>query len=87
MIGLGFFLISVLWAAYLIVVRLLGKIPVQGYTTTLVLILFSSGLIMFTLGLLGEYVWRILDATRGRPISIIDEMINMGDCDEDSNHR
>lgn len=85
-IGLVFFLMSVLWAVRLIVVRLLGQIPVQGYTTTLVLILFSSGLIMFTLGLLGEYVWRILDAARGRPISIIDEMINMEDCDENSNH-
>lgn len=77
-IGGAFFVISLLWGIYMIIVRLLGKIAVQGYTTILVLILFSSGLILFTLGLLGEYVWRTLDATRRRPISIIEEMVNMG---------
>ncbi len=85
-IGLLFFLFSVLWGIYLIIVRLMGKIPVQGYTTTLVLVLFSSGLIMFTLGLLGEYVWRILDASRSRPIAVIDEMVNMEIEDEENNN-
>ncbi len=77
--GLVFFLVSIVWAIRLIIVRLLGEIPVQGYTTTLVLILFSSGLIMFTLGLLGEYVWRSLEAARKRPISVVDETVNFED--------
>lgn len=85
-IGLLFFLFSILWGIYLIVVRLMGKIPVQGYTTTLVLVLFSSGLIMFTLGLLGEYVWRTLDASRRRPIAVIDEMVNMEIKHEENNN-
>ncbi len=85
-IGLIFFILSIVWAIYLIIARLLGKVPVQGYTTTLVLILFSSGLIMFTLGLLGEYVWRTLDASRRRPIAIVDEMINIGDLNEENNN-
>lgn len=75
--GILFALLAVIWSIYLIVAKLLGRIPVQGYTTIIVLILFSSGMIMFTLGLLGEYVWRTLDAARKRPISIVEEMINM----------
>lgn len=75
--GILFALLAVIWGIYLIVAKLLGRIPVQGYTTIIVLILFSSGMIMFTLGLLGEYVWRTLDAARKRPISIVEEMINM----------
>lgn len=81
--GLVFSIASVFWGIYMIIVRLLGKIPVQGYTTILVLILFSSGLIMFTLGLLGEYVWRTLDASRRRPISVVEDVVNMGELDEE----
>ena len=85
--GLIFFVFSILWGIYLIIAKILGKIPVKGYTTTLVLILFSSGLIMFSLGLLGEYIWRTLDAVRQRPIAIIDEMVNFnGEEDEKNNN-
>lgn len=75
--GILFALFAIIWGIYLIIAKLMGRIPVQGYTTIIVLILFSSGMIMFTLGLLGEYVWRTLDAARRRPISIVEEMINM----------
>lgn len=83
-IGLVFSIGSILWGIYMIIVRLLGKIPVQGYTTIIVLILFSSGLIMFTLGLLGEYVWRTLDASKKRPISVVEEMVNIGEINEEN---
>lgn len=75
--GILFAVLAVIWGIYLIIAKLMGQIPVQGYTTIIVLMLFSSGMIMFTLGLLGEYIWRTLDAARRRPISIIEEMINM----------
>lgn len=83
-IGLVFSIGSILWGIYMIIVRLLGKIPVQGYTTIIVLILFSSGLIMFTLGLLGEYVWRTLDASKKRPISVVEEIVNIGVINEEN---
>ena len=76
-IGMVFFLGSLVWGVRLLFAKIGGKIPIQGYTTILVVILFSSGLIMFTLGLLGEYVWRTLDAARRRPISLVDELVNM----------
>lgn len=75
-IGAGFFAVSIIWGIYVIISRLMGRIAEPGYTTLTILILFSSGLIMFTLGLLGEYVWRTLDAARKRPVYIIDEILN-----------
>ncbi len=74
-VGAISFIGSVLWAIFLIVEKILGDIPVTGWTTLMVMQLFSSGLIMFTLGILGEYVWRSMDAARNRPVYIIDEVV------------
>jgi dolichol-phosphate mannosyltransferase len=80
--GMIFFVIAVVWGIVLIINRILGDIPVQGWTTMMVLLLFSSGLIMLTLGILGEYVWRALDASRKRPVYIVDEyaISKKGNC-------
>lgn len=73
-IGAVFFAISVIWGSYVIIEKFLGNINTPGYTTLIILLLFSSGLVMFTLGLLGEYIWRTLDAARNRPTYIVEEM-------------
>ena len=46
---------------------------VAGWASLMALILCSSGLIMLMLGMLGEYIWRALDASRNRPPFIVDE--------------
>ena len=71
-----FLLFAVAFGIKIIVARLNGLIEVQGYTTLLVVILFSAGMIMFTLGILGEYIWRTLEASRNRPISVVQDMVN-----------
>ena len=50
-----------------IVSRLTGRIPVQGYTITVVLIMFFGGINAIGLSLLGGYLWRAFDNTKGRP--------------------
>lgn len=47
--------------------------PIAGWSSLMCVVLFSAGLILLMLGILGEYVWRILDAARNRPPFIIDE--------------
>jgi dolichol-phosphate mannosyltransferase len=37
--------------------------------------LFFYGLILLTLGIIGEYLWRAFDAARQRPSFIIEELI------------
>ncbi len=70
--GVGFFIFSIVWGIYTLLNKIFGNIQVEGYTTLLIVTLFSFGMIMFTLGILGEYIWRILDASRKRPVFIVD---------------
>ena len=80
-IGLLAFFASFVWAMVLIVSKLTGAIPVSGWTTLIVFNLFSFGIIMFSLGIVGEYVWRIFDASRNRPPYIVEEENSKnGDC-------
>lgn len=74
--GVSFLVFSFFFGIRVILARLNAKIEVQGYTTLLVIILFSSGLIMFTLGILGEYIWGTLEAARNRPIAVVRDEIN-----------
>ena len=74
-IGILFSLISSIWMIVILFSWIFGNIQVQGFTTLILVILFSSGLILFSLGMIGEYLWRVLDASRKRPTFIIDEII------------
>lgn len=71
--GMIFAAIGFIWGITLGILRLFNLIDVDGWTTLMIVVLFSSGLILLTLGILGEYVWRTLDAARNRPVYIIDE--------------
>ena len=57
----------------LIIGKIVGFIDVEGYASIIAIMLFGFGTIMFSLGILGEYMWRIFDAARNRPPFIIDE--------------
>lgn len=45
-----------------------------GWASLMSVILLSSGIIMLMLGILGEYLWRALDASRNRPPYLIEEI-------------
>ena len=68
-----FFFASIIWAFIIIAQTLLYGADVAGWASLMALILCSSGLIMLMLGMLGEYIWRALDASRNRPPFIVDE--------------
>lgn len=61
---------SAVWALFVLLARLTGHITVSGWTTLFIFDLFSFGVIMVTLGILGGYLWRAFDASRGRPVFI-----------------
>ncbi|MBE0682574.1 MAG: glycosyltransferase family 2 protein [Anaerolineales bacterium] len=63
------------YAITIIQVYFMHKTPFQGWAPIMILILVIGGLIMLMLGMLGEYVWRILDEVKGRPNYIIKEKI------------
>jgi dolichol-phosphate mannosyltransferase len=73
--GLILGLVSFLYAAYVVFARLSGWIEVQGWTTMMVVFLLISAFQMISLGIIGEYLWRNLEASRKRPPYIVDEVI------------
>lgn len=64
---------AAIWAILEIVWKLTGWIDVSGWTTLFVFNLFSFGVIMLTLGILGGYLWRTFEASRNRPPYIIED--------------
>ena len=73
-VGATFAIISFIWIIEVLIERLVTGIPVQGWATLMCLVLFSTGLILLMLGVLGEYLWRTLDASRNRPVFLVDEV-------------
>lgn len=73
MIGTCSFAGSLIWAFVELICKLAGLIEVSGWTTLFIFNLFSFGVIMLTLGVLGEYLWRTFDASRNRPPYIVED--------------
>lgn len=71
--GLGAATVSFIYGLYIFINGLLGNVGVPGFTTIIVLLTFFSGLILVMLGIIGEYLWRVFDATQKKPESVIDE--------------
>ncbi len=65
----------------LMAARLLGMIPVPGYTAIMVTILFSASLILFGLGIVGNYVWRAYENTKHRPLGVVRKRLAFGGSD------
>lgn len=81
-VGILSFCGAIIWAIVEVICKLLGMIDVNGWTTLFIFNLFSFGVIMLTLGILGEYLWRTFDASRNRPPYIVEEK-DRGLCGEE----
>lgn len=70
--GVLFAAAAAVMAVNVIVEKVTVGTPIAGWASLMCVVLFSAGLILLMLGILGEYVWRALDASRNRPPFIID---------------
>ena len=73
LVGAFAFVISLVWALVVLINKIAGNIPVSGFTTMFIFQLFSFGITMTTLGVIGGYLWRSFNASRNRPIYIIEK--------------
>lgn len=72
-IGFVAALISILAIPVVIIERLAGAQAFFGQATTLIAVLFLGGVQLICLGILGEYIGRIYDEVKGRPLYIVNE--------------
>lgn len=56
--------------------KIFSNTAILGWTSTIILIVFFGSLILLSLGLVGEYVHRIYDQVRRRPLYIIQEIVD-----------
>lgn len=73
---LGFIMLAV--AIVFSIISLVQKLTGQalgGFTTVILLLMFSSSIIMISLGIVGYYIARIYDEIKGRPRYIISQMV------------
>lgn len=78
-IRLGFCVIlaGTVLGAYWLYQKLFTNIPIPGFTATLLSIIMFSGVQIMLIGVVGEYIARIFEETKGRPLYLIDEKINI----------
>jgi polyisoprenyl-phosphate glycosyltransferase len=67
--------VSGLYVAYAVYARLFLNRSPQGFTALVVLITFLSGILLFFLGIIGEYVGRLYEEVKARPLYIIGKTI------------
>ena len=65
--------ISIVAIPIVIILRLTGSQAFFGQATTLLAVLFLGGVQLISLGILGEYIGRIYDEVKGRPLYIVSE--------------
>ena len=80
-VGFLSFFISLILLVVIIGKKFAGIIDVEGYTSIIMIMLMGFGIIMLSIGVLGEYLWRTYDAARSRPPYII-EKVEKGDKSE-----
>jgi glycosyltransferase involved in cell wall biosynthesis len=71
--------LSFLYALFIITKVLIFGIAVAGYASLMVAVLFFGGLQLLSLGILGEYVGRIMMETKQRPLYIVRDSIGLSD--------
>ena len=73
-LGLVMLTVAIVFSVISLVQKLTGQ-ALGGFTTVILLLLFSSSLIMISLGIVGYYIARIYDEIKGRPRYIISRVI------------
>ena len=79
--------ISFLIGFWYLIQKLMGFDLTPGLPTTVLVVSFFSGVQLLALGVVGEYIGRIYDETKRRPMYIVDRKVNFADSvDRSTDH-
>lgn len=76
-IGILSIVLSFLLLIYSVVVKITGAYSTPGWSSIICAISFFSGVQLLSLGVIGQYIARIYDESKSRPLYIVEETINM----------
>lgn len=76
-LGFGAATFAALGIAYAIILRVFTEVWVEGWTALMIAILFLGGVQLICIGILGEYLGRIYQAGKGRPLYILSDTVNL----------
>ena len=68
---------GIVGGSYMLYLKLFTDIPVHGLTSILLAIVIFSGVQIFLIGVVGEYIARIFEEVKGRPLYLVSETINL----------
>jgi glycosyltransferase involved in cell wall biosynthesis len=73
-VGILISLSGFLYAFFIVIAKLTGNVPFQGWAPLMIIVLLLSGFQMLMLGIIGEYLWRTLDEVRRRQAYVIENI-------------
>jgi undecaprenyl-phosphate 4-deoxy-4-formamido-L-arabinose transferase len=71
MMGGASIVLSVLLGVYALVAKFYGQVPVQGWTSLLIVVSFFSGAILASLGVIAEYLAVTMGIVMGKPLFVV----------------
>ncbi len=75
LLGLATALLSLAYAVWVIVKTVLFGDPVAGYPSLMVVLLFLGGVQLLSLGVIGEYLGRLFDESKQRPLYLVEQVL------------
>jgi glycosyltransferase involved in cell wall biosynthesis len=66
---------GLVYAVWIFIARVFDLISPNGWAPIMIVLLTTSGIIITMLGIIAEYLWRIYDSTRDKPVYVVDVII------------
>jgi dolichol-phosphate mannosyltransferase len=76
-----------IYLLYVIYLRLFTTAAIEGWASIVSLTLFFNGLMLFILGIIGEYIGRIYDESKNRPLYVVNELNGFDDSKKEVSRR
>jgi len=77
LIGVVFFFLGIVWTGYIVFRKLVFNDLASGWPALMSILMVGFGVTNISLGIIAEYLWRTLDASRKRPVYVIEEIADL----------